>query len=400
MVLSPELQLATACCRAPHAAATPAALADALARPIDWQRFYGILRRHRIVSLAHFNLSRSGQPLPAEIRETLSGAARNLATRDLMHAAETVRLQRSFDQAGLPALFLKGATTGILAYGRLGVKQSWDIDLLTTEPCLMEALALLEHHGYRLVHPDGLSRDALARFGRYHHEAQLRNAQGQFLELHWHVFNKPILREVTALSESQVVELGGGTARTLAGDLLIAYLIAHGQEHGWGRLKWLADLNALLERRDAAQINDLLERADALGVGAKTAAALLLCMQLLGLDLPSDIVARCRRDRSTIRLIAVSLRCIEHPLGGSELPLLSRANLALIASRLSRDEGRQAILGELAATWTQPKVRAQYPPTLDWLYHALRIPLFVLRLPLKLAGLRRAEATGGTDRVH
>jgi hypothetical protein len=396
-IASAELQLAIACCRAPNRVTTSIALADALAKSIDWSRFYAILRRHRIVSLANFNLSRSGQHIPAEARAMLSAAARKLATQDLLHAAETVRLQHSFDQAGLPALFLKGATTGMLAYGRLGVKQSWDIDLLTTESSLMDSFALLQRDGYQLVHPKDLSRGALARFGRFYHEAELRNAQGLSLELHWRLFSKPILQDVTALSESQVVPLGGGSARTLTDDLLISYLVAHGQEHGWSRLKWLADLNALLERRDGAQLAWLIERADALEVGSKLCAALLLCEQLLGLDLPPDVAARCRQDRSAKRLVAVSLDCIEHPVGGSKIPPLSRVNLALIASRLGRHESKHAFLGELATLWTQPGTRAKYPPALDWLYHVLRIPLLLLRFPLKLAGLRRGAAAEGVD---
>lgn len=395
MTVTPELQLAIACCRVPGADTTDAALADALAKPIDWHAFYTLLQRHRVVSLANFNLSLGDHAIPADMRKTLSIAARRLATIDLLQAAETIRLQRLFDAAKLPALFLKGATTGLLAFGRLGVKQSWDIDLLTTEASMMDALELLERDGYRLIHPAGLSRKAISRFARFHHEAQLHNDQGIFLELHWHLFNKPILAEVTALSDAQLVQLGGGEVRTLRDDVLIAYLIGHGQEHGWGRLKWLADLNALLARRSDTQWERLIAETQMLGVGQKTFAALLLCERLFGLRLPPGVAAQCRQDRSAANLVAVSLDCIVHPQGGSELPILSRTNLALIASRLRREEGWRSIRGEIGAAWTQPRARARYPAHLDWLYHILRIPMFLLRLPLKLGGLRGAETTDG-----
>ena len=45
-------------------------------------------------------------------------------------AAETVRLQRLFDEAGLPLLILKGASLAMLAYGNLGMRSAKDIDLL------------------------------------------------------------------------------------------------------------------------------------------------------------------------------------------------------------------------------------------------------------------------------
>lgn len=47
-------------------------------------------------------------------------------------AAENVRLQRPFDKARLPVLFLKGASLAVLAYGNLGLRESKDIDLLVS----------------------------------------------------------------------------------------------------------------------------------------------------------------------------------------------------------------------------------------------------------------------------
>ncbi|ATY34316.1 nucleotidyltransferase domain-containing protein [Sphingomonas psychrotolerans] len=389
--MSPELQLATACCRYPHGPAAHAAIAAALASRIDWTEFGSVVQRHRISGLAASALCNAAFDVPPETRKRLAQAAHQCATQDLLHAAETARLQQIFDDAGTPAMFLKGATIGILAYGRLGIKQSWDIDLLTTEACMAKALQVLERSGYRLVDPVGLPRDALPRFARFYHEAQVRDERGITVELHWRLFSKPILPGVTGDSETQVVRIGGREVRTLREDLLIAYMIAHGQEHGWSRLKWLADLNALLAQKSEDALMALHTQARAFDLGAKTSTALLLCARLFDLRLPDHLAVELRQDRIAERLVEVSLDCIAHPLTGSAMPALSRTKLALMASRFREGRGWPAVAAELGSLWTQPITRARYPAALDFAYHLLRLPILLLRLPLKLNEIRQIK---------
>jgi hypothetical protein len=388
--LSAELQLAIACCRFPSTDAARRAVMAALARQIDWAEFDAVVRRHRIAGLAGSALCVDEFEIPANVRKSLAETARLTASQDLLHAAETVRLQQLFDQAGIPAMFLKGVAIGILSSGRLGIKQSWDNDLRTTEPCMMEALELLERDGYRVAEPAQLPRDAFPRFARFYHEAQLQNHRGITVELHWRLFSKSVLPGVTGASATQVVSINGQAVRTLREDLLIAYLVAHGQETGWSRLKWIADLNALLARKSGDQLEALHAQAQTVGLGPKTAAALLLCAQLFELPLPARLAATLERDRAAGRLVEVSLDCISYPLTGGSIPVLSRISLALMGSRFGNGTGLRAQVGEIAALWTQPIARARYPEALDFLYHLLRIPIWLLRLPLKLYQLRRS----------
>ena len=43
---------------------------------------------------------------------------------------KSLRLQRLFDDADLPVLFVKGAALAMLAFGNLGLRSGQDIDLL------------------------------------------------------------------------------------------------------------------------------------------------------------------------------------------------------------------------------------------------------------------------------
>ena len=72
-------------------------------------------------------------------------------------AAEAVRLQRLFDDAGLPVLFLKGASLAAVAYGNLGLRSAKDIDLLVSPETLVPATALIVRAGYRRLDPPPIS---------------------------------------------------------------------------------------------------------------------------------------------------------------------------------------------------------------------------------------------------
>jgi hypothetical protein len=79
---------------------------------------------------------------------------------------------------------------------------------------------------------------------------------------------------------------------TLAGDELFAYLCVHGASSAWFRLKWIADLAALLSSCSPGEIARLYERSQQLGAGRPTAQALLLASATFGTAAGSDLERR------------------------------------------------------------------------------------------------------------
>ena len=183
-----ELDLAIACCRWPRSPARDSAIRDAAVRVSDWEQFERVVARHRIAPLVRDGLSCATIQLPPAIDERLSRRAADRAIDSLVMARESVRLQRAMRAAGIPALILKGAAVGYLAYGDVGMKESWDIDLLTSPENAAPAHALLQALGYRVVEPAGLASSQFERFTRYAMEAVYRDpATGLSVELHWRV---------------------------------------------------------------------------------------------------------------------------------------------------------------------------------------------------------------------
>jgi hypothetical protein len=142
-----------------------------------------------------------------------------------------------------------------------------------------------------------------------------------FVELHLSLVDSiRMLPKVSPWAPGQRVQIAPGIALdTLGSDELFAYLCVHGATHAWSRIKWLADLNALLNEADGAEIERLYRRSIELGAGRSTAQGLLLCADLLGLALPAGLEKELRRDRWTRFMCRVAMRAMLHGGASTEL---------------------------------------------------------------------------------
>ncbi|MDB5694918.1 MAG: hypothetical protein JWN21_461 [Sphingomonas bacterium] len=293
---SSTVDLLLACCRWPVNAADVARCAAG----VDWQLFAALARRHRVQGLVYRALSQAGLPAAP-----LAADARRIATDNLRLAAESVRLHRRMAAADVPALLVKGVALGMLAYRDLGVKMGWDIDLLVAPARLETAAAVLGEAGYRCSLPSP-GTVSLAEWHAFSKESVWRHEMsGIHVELHSALVDHPLLLpDVGAWSPAQLVELSPGMVLpTLTTDTLFAYLCVHGAASGWRRLKWLADVAALLARGDVLETERLYHRSQALGAGRAAGQALLLSHRHFGTVLTPQLAAALHADR-TARLLA------------------------------------------------------------------------------------------------
>ena len=210
--LSPEFLLAAACAMWPPSDRRTEAICAAAAGPLDWARFLRVVSRHRVLGLVHDGLNRARPDVPPEIAREISAQATTLLGESLAMAAEAVRLQRLFDDAGLPVLFLKGASLAVLAYGNLGLRSAKDIDLLVSPETLPPATALVTRAGYRRFDPPPNISDAQLRLLMSLRKdlGFIHQVTGLQIELHWRLFLNPhAMDEASVMAASRVVPLTG-----------------------------------------------------------------------------------------------------------------------------------------------------------------------------------------------
>ncbi|WP_166038193.1 nucleotidyltransferase family protein [Sphingosinicella sp. YJ22] len=321
--LLPEFRYAIACCRWSR---TPEQDRWLREQAIDWPLFLRIARRHRIEGLAWRALRQAGVTVPADVAGALQAAADRIGRDNLAAAAECARLAARFDAAAIPLLFVKGLTLSALAYGSIVPKAGWDIDILVGADDLAGAASLLQADGYEMVVPLGpATPERIAAWHQHAKESVWRHpGRGIHVELHTALADHPMLLAGVGIgSPRQKVRVAEGIVLpTLRLEELFAYLAVHGASSAWFRLKWIADLAALLEGCTPEEIAALYRRSQELGGGRAAALAVLLLDTLFATPLPPALVAELRGERANRRLVAAAMRSMSGRAAATELDRL------------------------------------------------------------------------------
>jgi len=324
-LLLPEFAYAVACCRWRRTPEQESWL-RAQAVALDWPLFERIARRHRVEGLVWRALRQAEVAVPSDAAAALQAAADRIARHNLATAAECARLQTRFNEAGVDLLFVKGLTLATLAYGSILPKSGWDIDILVSPADVARAAGLLAEDGYELVTPKGPASPK--RIARWHARAKesvwSQPARGSHVELHTGLADNPMLLPGVGMgSPRQEVAISGEvTLPTLRLEELIAYLMVHGASSAWFRLKWLADLAALLEGRPAEEIDALYRRALELGAGRAADLALLLRDRLFEAPLTAALRTQIESNPANRRLLRAALASLTGRSVATELHAL------------------------------------------------------------------------------
>ncbi len=378
---STEFLLAAACCRWPASAQRNAAVHAAAARLGDWDGFLRFAERHRVVGLVHDALLAAEAMVPPALAARLAARRQNIAQRNRLLLEDLASLKRAFDAAGIAFLVLKGAAVGQIAYGSAAGKQARDIDVLVAPDDARAAFDVLKNQGYQPLPPAvGIGDAQFTALLRYGREIEVaRPGSNRLVDLQWQAAdNSALLDGVSARSPAQSVALAEGLAvRTLAADDLFAYLCVHGACHHWRRLKWLADLNAMLAAT-AADATHLYRHAQSIGAGLCAGQALLLCRRLFDLPLPAALAAELEANKRVSRLVTIAWRAmIERQLPDASM----RAVSAGVLSQFLLGRGWRFVAAQCrtASVGTLGIMTLPLPERLHWLYPVLQPPLWLWR---------------------
>ncbi len=366
-----EFDLVCLCSRWPRSAQDIATIRH-LSATVDWSRVEAVTRRQRVGGLVIHGLRAAGVALPP----ALAQRSATLLRANQRMAAETIRIDKAFTGAGIDALFVKGLTLAILAYGDTRVKMSLDIDMLVRLDDIVPACEVLTGLGYRRHVPDADVPDEGLREWVVHFKetAWLHPVFGTMVDLHGRLTSNPRLMPTIGLgSPRQAVEiLPGHAVPTLATDPLFLYICVHGAETGWSRVKWIADLAALAIALGPVEVERLYRLAVAQGLGRCVAQGLLLAEGFLALDLGAlgPELHRSHIARSLAWLAATSIT------GRYEIAPHQHDSVAgipiLVSHFLLRRDWRYR-LGELGSKFSNPRDRARsrLPAGFGWLYPIL-----------------------------
>jgi len=366
----------------------PSAARDAAVRAatvgVDWESFLRVSGRQRIRPLAQAALQSAGVLPPEPVATSLARNAATQSARSLALAREALRLRGLLAGDGVEVLFVKGATLAQLAYGAQTLKHCRDIDLLVHPGDAERAFQRLRGEGYVAAGPEGDLDTAQRRtLYRLRKDMELTHPERRLnVELHWRLVDNPVLLEAVGLASStQEVAVLDGSLRTLADAQLFAYLCVHGATHSWFRLKWLADLNAWLAGKTAAEIEEFYREARRLGVESCAAQTLILRERLLGSPVPRALASELR-GRKPRMLVAAALDAMVGPDGETELAARPWGPFRLLRPQFLRGRGFAFLFAQwrMLAESLDDALTLPLPRVLRFLYPPLRLPLWLLRV--------------------
>ena len=285
----PAFELLLAGLRWPDNIGRQSAIRKAAQRPIDWDRFAGLLARHRVAPLVLHGLASANVNVPDRL---LHGAQQALFA-EMAAVAQIASFSRLLRAKDIEPIILKGPAQSFRSFGRLGLRTNRDIDLLVQPAAISDARQVLLELGYRCLEPrDGINEHALERWLRDHKDMLFAppNGNGLPVELHWRLFDNRTLMppESRPVAVHASEHLPDGV-RMLPDAFNLRYLCNHGALHAWSRLKWLADINAMLADLKPATIAEACTTPDGRRDHA-VGQALVLCAGLLGRTLPESVL--------------------------------------------------------------------------------------------------------------
>ncbi len=179
---------------------------EELADRVDFDSLSTLLGRQNVIFVAYARLAEiAPNSIPTPLREKLDRAAPLTARRGRVAETLALKLQADLEQAGIPAIPLKGPLLSRKLYGDPGMRVMVDLDFLVQADQLDLAVRTIEALGYS-IQPDLDQRDGVPLF----HQA-LTHDEDRLLpvELHWRVhwyetnFSHEMLAQSTETSDGR-----------------------------------------------------------------------------------------------------------------------------------------------------------------------------------------------------
>jgi hypothetical protein len=262
-----------------------------IARIKDWDYFRFLVNVHGIAALSFRNLEKHNLILkiPASTAEYLKKTHLINLSRNTFNTKAIGQVLSHLNKAGIKTIILKGLALENTVYGREGLRQMSDIDILIDRKDCMKARKILLGIGYESLPSKSFFHTLILDSIGKHLPALIKN--GTSVEIHHGLFGKDS-DDLTRLlyDGSYEVELAGERAWFPQPQLFFLYLVRHLWKHelyNESQLRLYADLVVLLEKYQEKILNKkLIELASEAGMSGALALRLQLLREFWGFSFP------------------------------------------------------------------------------------------------------------------
>lgn len=264
---------------------------------IDWKHFLELVFHHRIYPILYEKVKMFGEDLiPVYVIHTLGKAFKKNTFEMLYLCAEMEYLASIFNERQIRMMVLKGPVLAQDLYGDLSLRTSKDLDILISIRELEKADQILQQDGY--IKKEFINLSLNDWKWRNHHFEYFHPEKRISIEIHWRLNPFPgggpdfvelwQRKRKSSLTNYPIYYLGR--------EDLFLFLASHGSRHGWFRLRWLVDINQMINQEINWKILiNQLKRYQYIPAGGQ---ALALASGLLDAQIPSELMKLVKRKKS------------------------------------------------------------------------------------------------------
>jgi hypothetical protein len=204
--------------------------------------------------------------------------------------------------AGITTMLLKGAALLVRYYRDYGLRPMNDLDVLVPRDRAPEAVDVMKELGWTpLREAVGISEDAALARG---HAYPFRNAAGQEIDLHWHVFYQRVapMADTDLWASALPLTVHGVPTHTLGPADQLLHVCVHGTQMAWWmeerapNLRWIADAMMILRVTSGEMDWDrVVSQAQRSHFLLPLREALSYLRDMLEAPIPADVMSRIRR---------------------------------------------------------------------------------------------------------
>jgi hypothetical protein len=265
----------------------------------DWGVFLETVRRGGVGPLLFWRYSKSGMlsQFPEHIQDALRKIYADTWMQNQKILAELEVISRSYKEAGIPVVLLKGICYVLTIYPDVGLRPMGDLDLLVPREKLVEAVQIAKTLGYTEKIPD--ASPGLAAL--LNHEVCLQKESEITLEIHHSlVADRSFVFSVAVDWFWRQTEIMASVNQTrfcglymLTPTAQILYAASHAMLQHGGRsapLRWYYDLDQLIRLyHESIDWNLLFSQAKVFEWGSALAAALEQTCLYFETPIPKDV---------------------------------------------------------------------------------------------------------------
>ena len=295
----PEVDLLLCCARTSKTPETASRIRALVRDGVDWEYLLRLARVHSIAPLLYWHLDAAfiEDDVPESVLNHLRGYFRANNLRNLSRTRELLRILHTLETSKIAVVPFKGPVLAASVYKNFALREFGDLDILVRRQDVAKARELLTSLGYRPQYE--LSRAQEAAFLKYEREYTFVRDSGDIVELHWELAPRVFsfsLNTDHIWERLMQVSLGGETVPAFSPEDLLLFLCTHASGHLWTRLAWICDVAEVINAYEGMDWERLLASARATGSERILFLGLLLASELLGANLPKNILNKVRAD--------------------------------------------------------------------------------------------------------